>query len=360
MTNQKKRQTGQKFTKTIWNDFTQTDFVGTVRREWKDIYDFYLDDETRTKIEKMGKVKRWFYFTVYLLKSLFFKLTSFRRIMLVVGFFFTFYESDTGRSFPFLGFYLVLLILILELKDKLLAQDELAVGRAVQFALMPEHNPSFPGWDIWLFTRSANEVSGDLVDYMLIDKDRLGAALGDVAGKGLGAALFMAKLQATLRALAPNYSSFAHLGAEINKIFCRDGLPSRFASLLYLEIKPDSGKVRVLNAGHLPPIGLIDESFKEMPKGTPALGLTMKSKYEEQNIQLQPGDLLIVYSDGLTEARNEKGEFYGDKRLEDLIPKLKNLTAQTAGNRILSEIERFVGEAHQSDDLSMIILKRTG
>src|SRR5512138_3275825 len=92
-------------------------------------------------------------------------------------------------------------VLMLELKDKLLARSELEAGRTVQLALMPDRPPVVPGWDIWLYSRSANDVGGDLVDYLQIDPQRLGVMLGDVAGKGLPAALLMAKLQATLRAL---------------------------------------------------------------------------------------------------------------------------------------------------------------
>jgi len=168
----------------------------------------------------------------------------------------------------------------------------------------------------------------------------------------------MAKLQATVRALAPNVHSLGELGKQINKIFCRDGLPNRFASLIYLEIAPDSDEMRILNAGHLPPILLHENSQEEIPRGESALGIMPDSDYKEQFIELQPDDMFIVYSDGLTEARNEQNVFFGFERLMNLLPGLKELSAETAGKRLISEVDQFYGEANPSDDLSLIILKR--
>jgi len=243
------------------------------------------------------------------------------------------------------GFALLLFILMLELKDKLLAQSELEEGRAVQRALMPKTNPSVPGWDLWLMTKPANEVGGDLVDYLELGKNRFGVALGDVAGKGLKAALLMVKLQATLRALAADFSSLAELGRKLNTILRRDSLPDSFISLVYLELGPESDKVRLLNAGHLPP-------------GSAALGVLAGAVFVEQEIALQPGETLFVYSDGLTEARNEAGEFYGEERLTNLLPTLTGLSATDAGVRLMLEVERFIGEAKAHDDFSLVVLKR--
>jgi sigma-B regulation protein RsbU (phosphoserine phosphatase) len=257
------------------------------------------------------------------------------------------------------AFLLLLIVLALELKDKLLARDELAVGRAVQFALLPDQNPEIRGWDVWLFTQPANEVGGDLVDYLQIDEKHWGLSLGDVAGKGLGAALLMAKLQATLRALAPNFSSLSELGKQTNTIFYRDGLPDRFISLVYLEIRNDSNKIHLLNAGHLPPLIIHNNSIQEMQQGAPALGIRPDSKYMEQNLTLKKNDILIVYSDGLTEARNEEGEFYGDTRLLELLKSTPKASAEKIGASMLAHVKNFIGNARANDDLSLIVVKRT-
>jgi len=349
----------QKFSKIIWSDLRRGNFKRTLRRDLKDIYLFYIDEDKRSRLSGMGRIRRWIYLTVWLLKSMFLKLTPARRILVLVSVLFIIIDrNEQSSNLPLIGFLILLLILMLELKDKLLAHGELATGRDVQSALMPDRNPSLSGWEIWLFSRPANEVGGDLVDYLMVNENRLGVALGDVAGKGLGAALLMAKLQSTLRALAPNFTSLSELGAHINAILCRDGLPERFASLIYLELKPDSGLVRVLNAGHLPPIALQGNTFKQMPLGSIVLGIMPGSTYNEQLIELHPGDLLLVYSDGLTEASNEQGDFFEEQRLLELLPKLQGLSAEAAGERLLAEVEQFVGDAPYSDDLSLVLLKR--
>ncbi len=347
-----------KLGQTVLDDLTRGDFQRAVHRDLEDVYRFYLDEETRSELSEMGQASRWFHVALWVLKNSILRLSPPRRLLLLGGVILFF--IGVAGNVPWLigGFLMVLLILLLELKDKLLAQDELASGRAVQFALMPREHPALPGWETWLFTRPANEVGGDLVDYLRVREDRLGIALGDVAGKGLGAALVMAKLQATLRALVPTFDTLAGLGAQVNKIFLRDGLPSRFVSLVYLEVEPGAGRVRLLNAGHLPPIAALADGIRELPRGAPALGLTPEAAYAEQHITLDPGDLLLVYSDGLTEARNEAGDFFGPHRLAKLLPLLRGMSAEAAGRRLLSALDRFVGEARPSDDLSLVLLRR--
>jgi sigma-B regulation protein RsbU (phosphoserine phosphatase) len=223
---------------------------------------------------------------------------------------------------------------------------------------MPDESPKIPGWDVWLFTRPANDVGGDLVDYMPLDSSQYGLMLADVSGKGLGAALFMAKLQATIRALAPDYSSLGKLGEKLNLIFHRDSISNRFASLLYIQFSSKSLTIKIMNAGHFPPMIIKDQNVSELSKGDPALGLSPKSKYNEKEIDFEGVDLLLVYSDGLTEAQNETGEFFGDNRLKDLLKNYNNDSAIQIGKKILSEVDRFIGEANPTDDLSMIVLKR--
>ena len=316
----------------------------------------------------MGWFKRWFFMTIWLLKSLFLKLTPARRILFLVSTILLFNYANTSHNDvnvtvngnALIGYLLLLFILMLELKDKLLAHDELEEGRSVQVALTPERQPEVAGWDIWLFTRAANEVGGDLVDYLKISENKIGLALGDVAGKGLKAALLMAKLQSTLRALISDIDSLSELGSKINKIFHRDSLPNLFASLVYLNVVPNSGKLEVLNAGHMPPLILRKGSLSEMPRGCPALGLMEKAEFKCQDAELNEGDVLIVYSDGVTEARDEFGDFFGEKRLKNILPRLGDLSATRIGENILDYVHNFVGEARYYDDLSLIIMKKTG
>lgn len=348
-----------KLHRTLMEDLRTGNLPATLRQDLQETYKFYLDDERRDSLSDMGPFKRWMIATWWLLKSMFLKLSPTRRIMLVIGLVIALGGMpDQGGQILF-GLLTVLFVLFLELKDKLLAQDELQAGRAVQLSLMPQRHPTLPGWESWLYSHPANDVGGDLVDFLYVERDRLGISLGDVAGKGLPAALLMAKLQATLRSLIPLADSLDALGKEVNRIFCRDGLPDRFASMVYLEVEAYSNTVRFLNAGHLPPLILRADGVDTLSRGTPALGLTPASRYREESVTLAFGDMLVLYSDGLVEARDEDGNFYDDRRLRRLLPHLRELSPEAAGARILAEIEAFIGEAPTTDDLSIVILKRT-
>ena len=354
--------------RTVWDQVGRVGVRQTLSGSFNDLREFYLTTHRRDRLAGMGRFKGTVYLALWLIKALFLKLTPPRRLLLVVSFVLMWqggFQINAGRTritldFPFLAIVLLLLILMLELKDKLLARNELEAGRAVQLALMPDHAPSIAGWDIWLFTRSANDVGGDLVDYLQIDAARLSVVLGDVAGKGLPAALLMGKLQSTLRALGAECASLGELGVRVNRILHRDGLPNRFATMVYLELTPDSGHIRFVNAGHMPPLLCDPGSVAELPRGSIALGMMPEADFVEQQVQVSPGQMLLVYSDGVTEAMNRAGEFFGDERLRGALWAAGPSTAEQSGQRVLGAADAFTGDAHAFDDLSLVVLRRLG
>ena len=205
---------------TIRDDFRRGDFGRTVRRDYGELKDFFLGDTRKAKLNETRSLKRWILTAWWLLKALFLKLTPARRLLLILATIFIIAPNTIAYSGDRLRISLepttfavaiLLFILMLELKDKLVARDELEAGRAVQTALTPEQTPTIPGWSVWLFTRAANEVGGDLVDLQMLGTNRFRISLADVAGKGLKAALFTAKLQATLRALSPDLPQLTDL-----------------------------------------------------------------------------------------------------------------------------------------------------
>jgi sigma-B regulation protein RsbU (phosphoserine phosphatase) len=363
------KQQEQKFLKTVLQDLGQFvhdlfsgNFFHSIRQDFSDLKEYYLTYDLRVRLEQMGKIRRSLYILFWLLKYSILKLSSFRRILLLVALFLLL----TARSNPsseqqnlIFGILLLLLIIILELKDKLLAREELEAGRSVQQALQPQNSPVVPGWDIWLYTRSANEVGGDLLDFINISPGLSGIAIGDVSGKGLPAALLMAKLQATLRALVGASGSLDILASRINQIYHRDTQANTFASLLYLELKPDDDEIRFVNAGHLPPILCRGDDLKELAKGDPALGIMRDAEYKEQKIKLPAGTMIFLYSDGLTDARDEAGHFFEDRRIFEILRTVKDQSAASAGKRILDVITRFERNAKLNDDLSIAIVRRT-
>ena len=361
----KNKKNDPKFWKTIKNDWKKTQVRRTIKQDWRELRDFYLSTEQKKRLQKMNRFKRWFIVSFWLLKGMFFKLTPMRRLLLLISMFLMFSvttsinsNENTRLTNPIPAYLIITFILMLELKDKLLAHSELQEGKSVQIALLPDENPEIPGWDCWLFTRPANDVGGDLVDYMQLTEKKYYLALGDVAGKGLGAALLMAKLQSTLRAIVQDFKNLEDLGSKINQIFHRDSLPNKFASLVYLETEANNGKVRMLNAGHFQPLILKESEIIETEKGAPAIGLMPDTKYTEQEFDLGKDDLFFVYSDGLIEACNENSEFYGEEKLREILQETKHLACNEIGKKIMLSVDGFVGDATLHDDLSMIIIKK--
>jgi hypothetical protein len=336
-------------------------------RELQDLYYFYLDDERRAELASMGRLRRAVSVLFWILKSLLMKLSPARRVLLLISLLLGVIGWKAFRFSTFVmdfdlrpwGFVLLLLVLMLELRDKLLARDEIEIARQVQLALLPHEHPDVPGWSVWSVSRPANDVGGDLVDYIELDGFRHGILLGDVAGKGLGAALLTAKLQATLRALVPDAASLDDLGARVNDIFHRDGLDNRFATLFFAELEHNSGQLRYLNAGHNPAFVIRADRLERLSASSYPLGMLGSASYEEGALRLEPGDVMLAYSDGLTEANNTEGEEFGVERLELLLPQMRDLAPREIGARILADVDRFLGDARLTDDLSLaIIVKR--
>jgi hypothetical protein len=340
----------------------------TLFQDFADIKEFYLEEEQKNRLGKMRPVSRWFYLCGWLLKSLFFKLTPIRRLLLFIAAFMIIlenYEINVGTfGFTFntgnLGAIILIFILMLELKDKLLARNELAEGRAIQTRLLPDPSPKISGWDAWLYSQPANDVGGDLIDCIRFSDNHHVLVLGDVSGKGLPAALLMVKLQATIRALYTESIELSDLGAQINGIFHRDGITRSFATLVVLDIHCDSGKIRVLNAGHTPPVHVHDRRPRATQKGNPALGLMSNTSYKVTDENLQKGDVFLVYSDGINESRNQQGDCFGNDRLFALLSGLSETSTANIGEMILKAVRDFSGEIRPGDDQTLLVIKRLG
>ncbi len=367
MTEKSSTSNNPKLGRTLREDLHNINFGDEVKKEYRDLKRFYLSDDQKDRLKSMKIIKRGFFIFIWLLKSLFLKLTPLRRVFTLLGFILVLSNrivisndggSSSSNNNSLFGALIILFVLLLELKDKLLAKTELEGGRKVQRALLPEENPEIHGWKVWLHSEPANEVCGDLVDYLKLSDSNIGLTMADVAGKGLSAALMMSKLQSTIRAIANEKDSLAKLAKNINYIFHRDSLPSLFASMLYIQVTPGKGNLKYVNAGHLPPLILKADTIKEMPKGDAAIGIMKDSKFSEKKILLRPGEVFIVYSDGVTEAVNEVGQFFGKERLINTIKKYKDLPADKLGEAITRQVEFFSGNAPRSDDLSLIVLKR--
>jgi sigma-B regulation protein RsbU (phosphoserine phosphatase) len=347
------------FVKTISDDIRSGNLLASLREDWKELKEFYLDEKRKSDYAKMGKFSRAFKITWWLFKKLFYRLTPLRRILFLLGFTLVVIKNNYGNdNLHVVGLFLLVFLILLELKDKLLAKEELDAGRKVQRSLMPDDAPKIEGWDIWLYYRSANEVSGDLIDYLKVNEDRTDLMLADVSGKGLAAALLTSKLQSTIRALVSESTSLNNFISKVNTIFFRDTTPNTFASMFYLKMLKNYNTLEYINAGHIPPVFISDGAAKELGKGNLALGLSGKAEYDEREIKMRDGEMLVLYSDGLTETVDSEGNFFGEERMLKYAGGLGSLNCKDAGNKLIERIDNFRGDAKIHDDLSIIIIKK--
>lgn len=349
---------------TLKNDLSQSGHFKTLKTDLKDVREFYLSSEKKRRLSRKKWYSRWFYTCWWVLKGMILRLSPLRRIIMVIGILFLLSSTvvinrndDSSRNRAILGGVIVIFVLMLELKDKQLAHNELIAGRKIQEKLMPSENPLISGWDIWMYSKPANEICGDLIDYVEVNKDKYALFLADVAGKGLNAALFTTKLQASIRTIIYDLR-LEKLVSKVNEIFFKEKNRFIFASLFYTEIQPGRNEIEYVNAGHLPPVLLRTSGTVELPKGNAAIGLISYEKYLSNSISLNPGDFLIIFSDGVTEAMNNAGNLYGKDRFYKFISTRRNFSSKELGEDILKEIEQFLNYSNPSDDLSLIIIKK--
>jgi hypothetical protein len=334
------------------------------RRDLRDIYRFYLTEGQRERLAGMGPFKRFFWIVAWLAKNLLLRLSPSRRLLLVIAtiiFFLRIEVKDIHLNVDFsrAAFPILLVVLMLELKDKLLARDEIEVARHVQLSLLPRSHPEIAGWDVWSATTPANDVGGDLIDYIEGSPGSTGIALGDVAGKGMGAALLCAKLQATLRALAPEAANLPALGARLNGVLEKAGLDNRYATLFYCEIAPGRAAIPYLNAGHNPALLISNGAVTQLVASSLPLGMLPGIRYTQGSVSLEPGDTLVLYSDGITEATNALGEEYGLKRLCEVGLDGASMRAEDLAKRVLADVSAFLVGEKPHDDQSLMVLRRT-
>jgi hypothetical protein len=350
------------FRKTL-GDAKHTGYGRTVSQTLAGLESYYLPEPRRQELARMSVFRRFFYRGWWLFTALFYKLAPGRRVLLVIGLVALALsygqrgpQTQGSVSWALIGVVCVLLVLMLELREKLVAVDELAEGRAIQQALLPKTTPSIPGFEIWLDTTPANDVGGDIVDVLQAEDGRFFLLLGDVAGKGLGAALLAARLQATFRALAPDASSLGALGEQLNRIFHRDGPSNRFATAVALAGRPAEATLLVLNAGHPPPLLVRRGQATPLTGAGPALGIIPGARYTEHALTLEKGDALVVYSDGVTEAMNPDGDFFGDERLASTLRALAGSPPAEIGRAIQQSVRAFEAGERPHDDLSLIVV----
>lgn len=238
-------------------------------------------------------------------------------------------------------------------------ERELQLASEIQQRFQPAAPPVVSGYELQGISFPCYEIGGDYYDFIKRDDGRLVIALGDVSGKGTAAALLMSSLHAAVHAQTGSHETLVDTISAVNRYLAENIPPNRFVTLFYAELDPDSGALSFLNAGHNPPLIVhAAGTVEQLASGGLPLGIKPDAEYREGRTQLQNGDVLVIYSDGVTEATSPAGEEFGATRLYEVVS--RNVEASAAGirDRIESALTKFSQGTQAADDITLVIVKR--
>ncbi len=236
-------------------------------------------------------------------------------------------------------------------------EQELRVATTIQQNFLPKKLPDLPGWHVSAYYRPAREVGGDFYDFIELDEGRIGIVIGDVTDKGVPAAMVMAATRSVLRASAQRVVSPGAVLGRVNDLMCPDMPAKMFVTCLYGVLEPASGRFRFANAGHNLPYVRTGEGTAELRATGMPLGLLPGIVYEETEGQLEPGETMLLHSDGVAEAHGPTADMFGFPRLQDVVGARSGRGEVI--DRVLTELGRFTGAAwEQEDDITLVSLTR--
>ncbi|HEY8020489.1 MAG TPA: PP2C family protein-serine/threonine phosphatase [Thermoanaerobaculia bacterium] len=333
-----------------------------------------LTREHAREPEPRGRVSRMFFRTRLAFLGISYKLSPSRRLLFalaillfVVGLLqdplqFTAHGRTVSLEFSplwFLGAMAIMAFLLaLELVDRVRVRDELEVARELQADLLPQAAPQLAGWRFAHSYRTAVEVGGDYYDFTPLPDGRLALAVGDASGHGMAAGLVMAIANAVLKTALDLDPAPAAVAALLNRTLCRTGTRRTFLSLFYALLDPATGRLEYIGAGHPFPLLLRrDGTIEELGKGGLPLGLRQPLAPATGEATLAPGDILVLFTDGLVEATDPQGErAFGFERLSALVR--PGGSPQTIHDRVLAAFDAHVGGEPLRDDLTLVVIGR--
>jgi serine phosphatase RsbU (regulator of sigma subunit) len=352
---------------------TKEDWAGLWREEWRSAH-AKLVSEQREEIEKeprrWKRVLRSVNAVVYGLAR---RLQPTRRILYVAALLLAVGNACDVRLHPgdwnirigggfglFLAFLLVEVLLALELVDKIRFRDELELARELQASLLPKTLPELPAWELSAWNRIANMVGGDVYDFVPLPDGRLAVLFGDASGHGMAAGLVMAVAHAGFRTQLETDPSPEVVIPSMNRLLCRAGGPRSFFSSVYILASSD-GRLRITVSGH-PEVLRIDQRgavLERYGKGSYPLGIRSTLTWPIDESSLEPGESLVLYSDGLTEARNAAEEEFGEDRIEGALRLFAaSSSAATLVSELAGAVNRFCGRIPPEDDVSIAVIRK--
>ncbi len=249
-----------------------------------------------------------------------------------------------------------------KLHESLLEQRELArdleLAREVQKSFLPEVHPNIPGYEFFDFYEPANHIGGDYYDYILLPDGRIGIVIADVVGHGVAAALLMSKLSASVRFSFVAESEPGRALTRLNRSLSLETFDGRFITMVMVILDGASNQITVVNAGHMAPVvrrndGHIDEIGPDM-SGLPLM-IDESVEYQQHEDELHPGDCLLLFTDGLTEAMDSEGELYGFERLTNCI---RHAEPSQMGQQVIDDVQRFITQRPAKDDMCLVCCTR--
>ncbi|MGE5350818.1 MAG: PP2C family protein-serine/threonine phosphatase [Acidobacteriota bacterium] len=348
------------------SDLSMKDVEKLIKRDTPEVYDFYV---RRMKMPENSRnsIERSFLFLRNLFIEFLLKMSPARRLFYSLALVFFIVGLLGGLwNWAVLGFFMVNLLIAFELADKLTAKDELSVAREIQTALMPRHAPDNSMFDIACYSEPAREVGGDYYDFICPEsqKDRMYIVIGDISGKGMGAALYMVQVQAILKYISNTCVSPKAILSELNKSLQNILRSDSFFTVSMASLEKGKCEISLSRAGHTPLIHYRAGSRKAENITPVGLGVGLRDGgifdrvLEEMVITTEPGDVLVFYTDGLTEAMDRNRDFFGEERLMSIIEKNAHLSASLIQENIIKELEEFRNNALPGDDTTLVIMKR--
>jgi sigma-B regulation protein RsbU (phosphoserine phosphatase) len=280
--------------------------------------------------------------------------------------------TDADREMLFLAAAQLALVIENEkIVERAVAEErlhrELALAAEVQRRLLPEAAPAVSGIELAGVCLPARGVGGDYYDFIDLGGERLGLAIADVSGKGISAALVMSSVQAYLRsqtvvASGPSGARLGDLVTRINLLLCRSTASSTYVTFFYAEYDAAARRLTYVNAGHNPPLLLrgreaSGEPYARLTSGGPVIGVFETPLFEQGSVELESGDVVIAYTDGVTEALDRSGEEFGEERLIEAVSTAADVSANAIRDAVLHRINEWSAGTPQHDDLTLVVTK---
>jgi phosphoserine phosphatase RsbU/P len=358
----------------LTRDLTWNDLNKSLNEDMRGMYEFYARSMKSVEGERNG-LKRSLKFIWHLFVAFLLKLTPPRRFMYAIAFVFIIVATSEGKAASAVySFIVVTFLLAMELADKLITKDELSVARDIQLSLQPTGDVVIPGYELSAHSEAAKQVGGDYFDILALSDDSTMAVIGDVSGKGISSALYVVKMQTALQLFATETTDPRELLIRLNSHVYGQLKRNYFFSLFLIKLRTN-GSIDMCRAGHPPALlcRASDHSVLWLKPNGFAVGMAPSSldddasdqkstsfseSLEIQTLQLEQGDVLFLFTDGVTESVDTGGKEYGLEKIAAVIQRCAGETVEHMRHCIITELSQHRAGADLRDDTTFVLLKR--